>query len=165
MRRRRSHRVIVHVQPTVCSRRSLLCKKNRLHAFFGLIRNGVRPVFQVKVRRLPLYSELLSRLGTASAGDLTRSDIVRAEGSFCDLWFRHNASSKTRESPARVERRSLRVASTRRNHDGEDVGRYSCTRSVEKEIEIVQQILLRREALGVERWLQLQRCSARVDRW
>lgn len=141
------------------------------------------------MRHLPFYSDLLTRLGPAAARELTQHD----DDTVCSAFERFHLKAwlpRTRSPDQQnlfsgglddeedfADWRHMHSRTTRRKRaqhgeaGEEDVGksrgsRSDCARdlSFQREIQTIELALRRREVLGVERWLQLQRCAAPGDR-
>ena len=121
----------------------------------------------MRVRRLPFYSELLTTLGPAAARELTTTQ----QEDVTSIIFERFHFSPDDEEDFFADWRTR--PATKAHEAGEETKACRNTTSrfgrapdlyFEREVQTIEQALRRREVLGVERWLQLRRCSARVDR-
>jgi len=119
---------------------------------------------KVHVRGLPFYSDLLTTLGPAAAQELTQGNNnggLEFERTLYLPWRARIGSTGPRDSCKdegdAPERRAEAFEQDRR------YGRISSNRdcavsaSFGREVDMIEKALRRRERLGVERWLQLQR--------
>lgn len=118
---------------------------------------------KVRVRRLPFYSGLLTHLGPVAARELTRHDDDDSTSVFERLHMRVDKDDKAGRRATTAMAHEFAREETKTS---ESSNACACApdEPFQREVQTIQQALRRREALGVERWLQLQRCSARVDR-
>jgi len=121
---------------------------------------------KVHVRGLPFYSDLLTTLGPAAAQELTQCDSggLDFEGAL-QLPWRTRLGRTAPAHECKVERyvpgrRTKELAQGCRVDRTSSSSRdWDCTISMSfgREVAMIEKALLRRERLGVERWLQLQR--------
>lgn len=133
------------------------------------------------IRRLPLYSELLTRLGPVAARELTCCDAGHQPegGAFRELWLRYHHATYSQVLKSSVDSAKETTSRARGDCDDEtpqgeagkareeidgcvDGGGDALGLSFKREVETVERALWRREILGVERALQLQRCRLRA---
>lgn len=123
----------------------------------------------VHVRGLPFYSDLLTILGPAAAQELTQcnNEGLEFEGALYHPWRDRlglsgpaYACKDGGDDPGR--RGTEALGQVRGHDDGTSSSGRDRTRSMSfgREMDMIEEILRRRECLGVERWLQLQRCAA-----
>lgn len=123
------------------------------------------------MRRLPFYSELLSSLGPVAARELTAQHDDDVNGVFEIFHFSDNNEKDFSGYRTRTAGR-VHQAGEQLNYSSSSSSKHRSTTSgggalditFEREMETIELALRRREVLGVERWLQLQRCSAPVYR-
>lgn len=136
------------------------------------------PKKKVCVRRLPFYSDLLTSLGPPAARELTtphEDDNIRLferirftsdDGGRDSADWRSRTTRRAHEAPPRpLAAGEEETANGCRPRSRSRSRRSGCAgHSFEREVQTIELALRRREVQGVQRWLQLKRCSTRADR-
>ncbi|CAB1111361.1 unnamed protein product [Ectocarpus sp. CCAP 1310/34] len=160
--------------PPIVEERALRAKQHR-----GESETFQNQLSYVHIRRLPLYSELLARLGPFAARELTCCDAGHQPegGAFRELWLRYHATyshilkssvdstKETSHAGGNFDDKTPQgeAGKVREEIDGCDDGCGDALGlSFKREVETVERALWRRENLGVERGLQRRRCHLRA---